>query len=91
MLFFGNSSAVIVFLIQILLLCSFGQRINTQCDLLSTRLYESQWPDIIRQKRLGLFLLIFSNALEQDCVMVIGKLLPLVLTTFASVSSLILL
>lgn len=87
MLFFGNISALNFFLVQILVLCSFGQRINSQCDLLSTRLYESKWPDIIGQKRFGQILLIFTIALKRDCVMVVGKLLPLVLTTFASVSS----
>lgn len=84
-LFVGNIMALNVFLVQILLLCSFGQRVYSQNELLSCRLYESKWPDIIKRKESGKIVHIFMTALNRDCVVIIGKLLPLILTTFASV------
>lgn len=30
------------------LMCAYGQRVFSQCSLLSTRLYESNWPDMIK-------------------------------------------
>lgn len=86
MVFCGTFIALTVFLVQILLLCSFGQRISSQYDLLSIRLYESKWPAIIHDKSSGKILCIFMYALNEEYVIVVGKLMPLVLTTFASVS-----
>lgn len=86
--FCAVSIALAVFLGQVLLLCSFGQRLSSQCDLLATQLYESEWPDFISDEANAKILIIFMRALHGDNVIVVGKLFPLVLTTFASVSHL---
>lgn len=82
---FANIFALKVFLVQIFFLCINGQRVSTKCDLLSSKLYEANFVDIIRFPKLRKIYVIFMAATQVECTFFVGKILPLNLETFSSV------
>lgn len=91
-MFFTNLIYVVGFLIQIFLMCTFGQELISECDLLSYRFFSSNWPEILAAskwndpKNCHKVLIIFSESLQQEQKIMIGKVFPLSLATFSSVS-----
>lgn len=89
--FITNISFVSAFLIQIFLMCMFGQEMVSEYDLLSYRLFSSSWPDILLaskytdSKNCHKILVNFSEVLQQEKQLLIGKVFPLNLKTFTSV------
>lgn len=84
---FANIFGLKIFLVQIFFLCISGQRVSTQCDLLSSKLYEANFLDIIRFPKLRKIYIIFMAATQEECTFFVGKILPLNLETFSSVCS----
>lgn len=70
----------------------FGQEIMSEYDQLSYQLYRSSWPAIIAAskqddpKNCNKILIIFMDTLKHDKQIMIGKVFPLNLRTFTSVS-----
>lgn len=90
-----NAAFVCVFLFQIFLMCMFGQELMTENDGLLFQLYSSSWPAIIaasqrdEPKSCHQMLIIFMETLKEDKQIMIGKVFPLNLRTFSSVSQII--
>lgn len=91
-MFLTNMVYVGGFLIQIFLMCTFGQELMSEYDLLSHRLFSSNWPEILAAskwndpKNCHKVLVIFSEVLQQEQKIMIGKVFALNLKTFTSVS-----
>lgn len=87
-----NAAFVCVFLFQIFLMCMFGQELMTENDALLFQLYSSNWPAVIaaskrdEPKSCHKMLIIFMETLKEDKQIMIGKVFPLNLKTFSSVS-----
>lgn len=79
------------FLIQIFLMCLFGQETISEYDSLSYSLYESDWPNIIaalnrkNSKNCHVILTMFMENLKCETKVTIGKVFTLALKTFSSV------
>lgn len=79
------------FLIQIFLMCLFGQETISEYDSLSDSLYKSDWPDIIAAlnrkngKNCHVILTMFMENLKYETKVTIGKVFTLALKTFSSV------
>lgn len=73
-------------------MCLFGQETMSEFDTLSYRLYCSDWPEMIatlkrsQSKNCQMILTIFMETLNLDTKVMIGKVFPLSLPTFTSVS-----
>lgn len=91
-MFLTNIVFVSAFLMQIFLMCIFGQELMSEYDLLSYRLFNSNWLQILAaskwndSKNCHKILIIFSEALQEEQKIMIGKVFPLNLRTFSSVS-----
>lgn len=91
-MYIGNIFAMNAFLIQIFLPCYFGQEITSESDFLSTRMYSSNWLDLIGTEDngdYGKIMIIFMERLKRNNQVLIGKMFPLSLNTFTAVSSVI--
>lgn len=79
------------FLIQIFLMCAFGQETITEFNSLSYRLYCSDWPNIIaalnrkNSNNCHVILTMFMENLKYETKVTIGKVFTLALKTFSSV------
>lgn len=89
-----NASFAFIFLFQIFLICMFGQEVMSEYDQLSHQLYSSNWLAIIaaskrnEPKSCHKILIMFMEMLKHDQQIMIGKVFPLNLRTFTSVSQL---
>lgn len=78
-------------MIQIFLMCLFGQETMSEYDSLSNDLYGSDWPNMIaasnrnESKNCHLILIIFMETLKDETTVMIGKVFTLGLKTFTSV------
>lgn len=77
--------AVIAFMFQIGICCFFGQAVFSAYHALSQKLYESNWPELIQDRDCSRTILFMMEDLKKDCVIFIGKTMPLLLSTFTSV------
>lgn len=89
--YFSNCGAELAFLTQIFLTCFFGQYVISQSSALSTKLYLSSWPDIIavngnNHNKCRKFIIFLMEIFKKDSIIILGKLMPLSLATFTSVS-----
>lgn len=73
------------FMMQIFLMCYFGQHVISESELLFMKFYESNWPGMIGTKGSRNLILILMEMLQQELIIVIGKILTLSLKTFTSV------
>lgn len=73
-------------------MCMFGQGLMSEYDSLSQKLYNSDWPNMIAAlskgdpKNLHMILVFFMETLKRERKIMIGKMFPLSLSTFTSVS-----
>lgn len=88
----GNFTEFIIYgvllgylIFEILAIMYFGNEITLTSDDLSHRLYESDWID--QSEAYKKLMVIFMAMLKQPETIVIGKLFPLNLDTFMSVSN----
>lgn len=79
------------FLIQIFLMCMFGQETMSEYHSLSYGLYTSDWPTIIaassrkHSNNCHVILIMFMENLKCETKVTIGKVFTLALKTFSSV------
>lgn len=91
-MFITNIVYVCAFMAQIFLMCVFGQELVSEYNLLSNQFYNSSWSEIVLaskyddSKNCHKILTIFSIMLQADKNILIGKVFPLHLKTFTSVS-----
>lgn len=93
-LFASSCFTIISFLMQIFLMCFFGQQTMSEYDLLLHQLYSSDWPEMIfklkknqLQNVQNIFTFFMQN-LKKDTQILVGKVFPLSLSTFTSVCAL---
>lgn len=92
MSFIGYASLIYGFLMQIFIICLFGQIICTEYDTLAHQLYSSDWPgsaEVLKRassKNMNKIFIIFIEILKDDKAFMIAKVFPLNLITFKSVS-----
>lgn len=90
-IFVSSAFTVTSFLLQIFLMCSFGQETMSEYELISYQLWSSDWPDMIailkrnESKNCQMLLTIFMEVLKRNNKIMIGKVFPLNLQTFTSV------
>lgn len=72
---------------QIGFCCYFGQAVSSTYDQLSLELYESNWIRIIQDPNSRRGILFLMEHLKKDCIIFIGKIMPMLLYTFSSVCS----
>lgn len=84
--FISNLMGVSGFMFQIGICCYFGQDVFSAYNALSRKLYESNWPELLQDRDCSRTILFMMEDLKKDCVIFIGKTMPMLLTTFTSVS-----
>lgn len=90
-MFMSSCFLVISYLLQIFLMCLFGQQTMSEYSILPMQLYKSDWPEMISNlkltnpKNMKMVLIIFMQTLIMDTQILIGKVFPLSLPTFTSV------
>lgn len=78
-------------MLQIFLMCLFGQETISEYDSLSYQLYCCEWPEMIalfkrsEARNSQMIITIFMETLKRDSKIMIGKVFPLGLKTFTSV------
>lgn len=93
-LFVGNFVAVFAFLLQIFIVCVFGQTVISAYDPLCQQLFHCDWPKMIaasnqnNPKNMRSILIFLMEELKRERKIMIGKVFPLSLSTFSSVNSL---
>lgn len=83
--FISNVSGGLAFSIQVGVCCYAGETVSSGFDVLSVKLYESNWVGLIQERNCSQILLIMMEDMKRECVIFIGKIMPLRLATFASV------
>lgn len=85
----SNVATAISLILQVFLMCFHGQVVMSESENLQNRMYESNWVEMIDAKQKGDYgkiLHIFMERLKQNGQILVGKLYPLSLSTFKSVS-----
>lgn len=90
-LFISTVFMVTSFMLQIFLMCLFGQETSSAYDFLSYELYCCDWPEMIalsnrrKLKNCEMIITIFMETLKRESQVMVGKVFPLSLKTFTSV------
>lgn len=90
-LFVSSAFTIISFLMQIFLMCFFGQQTMSEYSLLLHQLYSSDWQENIfklkgnQLQNARIVLTFFMQNLKKDTQILVGKVFPLSLSTFTSV------
>lgn len=93
MLVANRAGSISIFLMQIFLMCTFGQQVMSENEQLMFQLYSSNWLEIIDAtkrndpKSCHKILIIFMETLKEDKQIMIGKVFPLIHETFTSVKT----
>lgn len=85
----SNVSTAVSLTLQVFLMCFHGQVVMSESENLQNRMYESNWVEMIDAKQnggYGKIFHIFMERLKQSGQILVGKLVPLSLSTFKSVS-----